>query len=88
MERWDATQAKRHFSQLLSDSAEGPQIVEKHGRPVSVVVSFDDFQRFRELRERKSVSGWLSELSDIHSLEGDMDEVVRSDRPQPDWEIR
>lgn len=86
MERWDATQAKRHFSQIISDSAEQPQVVERHGKAVSVIVSYEDFQRFQELRERKSISGWLSDLSDINSREGDMDAVVRSDRPQPDWE--
>ena len=86
MKYWDATAAKRNFSQVLSNSGESPQIVEKHGKPVSVVISFEEFERTEKLRRKKTVSVWLAELADINNREEDMDEIVRSDRKQPDWE--
>ena len=40
-----AREAKYQFGQLIDEARAGPVVVEKHGRPVVVVLSIEEYQR-------------------------------------------
>jgi prevent-host-death family protein len=44
-----AKDAKYHFGRLIDDARAEPVIVEKHGRPVVVVLAVEEFERLRSL---------------------------------------
>ena len=88
MKSWNASEAKIHFSQVFENSEAKPQLVLKHGKPVSVVVSYSAFRNVHDYPPKpSSTSGWLEELEEINRHEDDVPEPVRSDRKQPDWEF-
>src|ERR1700677_1262333 len=41
---WSVAQAKASLSQVLSDATLGPQVIEKRGKPVAVVLSLADYK--------------------------------------------
>jgi len=47
-----ATEVKNHFGQILEVTRNEPVTVEKQGRPVAVILSFEEYQRLAELDER------------------------------------
>ena len=86
MKTWDSTNAKQHFSAVLNSSMVEPQIVERRGKPVSVIISYDNFLKSKIVNEKQSITGWLNELNNINGTEEDMPDVLRADRSQPDWD--
>ena len=48
-----ATEAKNRFGYLCAQAKAGPVIVEKDGRPDSVIVSYEDFQALKIAAEKK-----------------------------------
>ena len=46
-----AKQAEQSFGQLLDDAQREPVRIERNGRPVAVVVSTADFERFEALED-------------------------------------
>lgn len=43
---WQVQEAKQRFSELLRKvAAEGPQVVTRHGEPIAVVVSAEEYKR-------------------------------------------
>lgn len=60
-----ANDAKRHFGRLLDEARREPISVQKHGRPVAVVLSvedYDDFERVKRERLTAEVRAGLDEL--------------------------
>ena len=52
MKSWPLQDAKNQFSQVVDlAQAEGPQMVTRHGAPVAVVVSADEFRKMRRPKE-------------------------------------
>jgi prevent-host-death family protein len=47
--RWSVAAAKAHFSALLELAEQAPQVVERRGKPVAVVVGAGDFSKIGEL---------------------------------------
>lgn len=47
-----ATKAKNRFGELLDMSIAEPVAIEKKGRPVAVLLSFEEYQRLSELDDR------------------------------------
>ena len=41
---WSVAQAKASLSQVLADAAQTPQVIEKRGTPVAVVVSLEQYR--------------------------------------------
>ncbi len=80
MNTWKAADAKRHFSKLLSSSHDAPQLVLLRDKPVSVVISYEQFARSEAMRGTRSMDDWLDELVAISKSEGDPEPPVRSDR--------
>ncbi|HEY2953100.1 MAG TPA: type II toxin-antitoxin system Phd/YefM family antitoxin [Verrucomicrobiae bacterium] len=61
MKAWPLQDAKNQFSQLVElASKKGPQTVTRHGEPVAVVVSADDYKRLA--RPKESVLEFFSPL--------------------------
>lgn len=42
---WSVADAKASLSRVLADAAESPQVIEKRGKPVAVVISLEDYQQ-------------------------------------------
>lgn len=47
MTRYSAADAKNRFGEMLDAAQREPVVIEKHGRPVAVVVSHEDFEDFQ-----------------------------------------
>ena len=46
-----ATSAKTHFGRVLEDSIRGPVLIEKSGRKVAVILSFEDYLKYRSMED-------------------------------------
>ncbi len=56
---WQVQEAKARFSELLDRTLkEGVQTVTRHGKPVAVIVSVEEYRRMR--RRRKSLKALLA----------------------------
>lgn len=80
---WSAAAAKAALSRVIDDAGIKPQVIERHGKPVAAVIGWKQFTRYRGELEGGMIP-WLGELSKINRGEGDIDAIVRSDRPLPD----
>jgi prevent-host-death family protein len=47
MTRYSAADAKNRFGEMLNAAQRAPVVIEKHGRPVGVVMSQEDFEDFQ-----------------------------------------
>lgn len=46
MATWKLQDAKNRFSELVDKAAdEGPQTVNRHGRPTAVIISFEEYKK-------------------------------------------
>ncbi len=59
-----AHEAKNHFSSLLDAVIEGSEevIVERHGKPRAVLISYDAYQQVQDLREQQRRATILADL--------------------------
>ncbi len=48
MQTQSAKDAKYHFGRLIDMARAEPVVIEKHGRPVVVVLAFEEYQRLKE----------------------------------------
>lgn len=80
---WTAAEAKAAFSSVIDQAAAAPQVIERHGKPAGVVIGWETYRRHRGELEAH-METLLDELADINTREGEMDEVVRTDRPLPE----
>jgi len=52
MRTWQLQEAKARLSEVIKQaSKEGPQIITMHGEPTAVVISKDEYERFKRPRE-------------------------------------
>lgn len=51
MKTMSARDAKRQFGRLIDTARAEPVVVEKHGRPVVVVLAVEEFERLKALSE-------------------------------------
>lgn len=51
MKAMSARDAKHQFGRLIDTARAEPVVVEKHGRPVVVVVAVEEFERLKALDE-------------------------------------
>jgi|AntAceMinimDraft_1070359.scaffolds.fasta_scaffold08179_4 prevent-host-death family protein len=73
MKAMSAREAKHHFGQLLDDARAAPVLVEKHGRPVVVVLAVEEYERLtgKLARRGQTPSRHRSSDSDIARLKND-----------------
>lgn len=57
MKTMSARDAKNGFGLLLDTARAEPVTIEKHGRPVVVVLSKEEYDRLKELRDRARERG-------------------------------
>lgn len=89
MNSWNASEAKRHFGEVVQAAALEPQILLLRGRPVGVVVDYDRFKRTEAQRSERTVREWLDELEPLRHEEDDPETPRRSNRRDQfgdDWE--
>lgn len=57
MTTWSAKEARYGFGRLIDLARTQPLIVAKHGRPVVVVMPFEEFDRLKAIEARKPAMG-------------------------------
>ena len=68
---WTIAQARQHFSQVVKDAGQEPQLITNRSRPVAAVLDAETFQEFQQWRQRRrpSLFDSLQELSRICQAE-------------------
>lgn len=83
--RWNVASAKAELSRVLERARRSPQIIEKRGEPVAVVVGMEEYAQLVDGR-RKSTR-WKKFLAQSAALreEGGVDLEIpqRTSRPSP-----
>jgi prevent-host-death family protein len=51
-----AREAKYNFGRLIDTARAAPVVVEKHGRPVVVVLSVEEYERLKSIELKKEVA--------------------------------
>lgn len=64
-DHWSVAAAKSRFSHLLARAAERPQVIERRGKPVAVVVGSADFERVGDARTGALYAARLSKFLDL-----------------------
>lgn len=82
---WSIAQAKQRFSEVIRQSATEPQLIYNRGRLVAAVVDAEDFEAFKQWRERtgqRSPADEFAELRQIMREENcELEIPLRVDRP-------
>ncbi|MDA3949395.1 MAG: type II toxin-antitoxin system Phd/YefM family antitoxin [Spirochaeta sp.] len=89
MNTWNATDAKHKFPQLLREAGTEPQLVLLRGRPLGVIIGYEQFIKIEEQHTTRTVSEWVDELAAIKETEDDPVLYGRKDRRDQfgeDWE--
>lgn len=85
MSKWTIAEARRRFSQLLSDVVREPQPIYRRSRRVAAVVNAEEleaFEAWRQREQRKSLADDFRELREIHEGESPaLEAPARHDRP-------
>jgi len=61
-----ATIAKNRFGHVCAQAKAGPVIVEKDGRPDSVILSYDDFQALTAASRQKTLAQRRKQFNEAH----------------------
>lgn len=87
MRTMSAKDAKNHFGELLMEAQKAPVTIEKNGRPVAVLLSFEEHEAVEKLKldrlramiaeadeavARGDLHEWTDELSAEIRVEGEM----------------
>lgn len=84
-----ASEAKTHFGALMDKAQKEPVTIEKQGRPVAVVISFDDYQQHLgkpSPSEKKQALAFLSTWADRPPVAVSETSLEDDPRAQAIWE--
>jgi prevent-host-death family protein len=56
MNSLSAREAKYNFGRLIDSARAAPVVVEKHGRPVVIVLSVEEYERLKSIELKKAVA--------------------------------
>jgi prevent-host-death family protein len=56
MKALSAREAKYNFGRLIDSARTAPVVVEKHGRPVVVVLSVEEYTRLKEIEAERAAA--------------------------------
>jgi prevent-host-death family protein len=56
MKTLSAREAKYNFGRLIDSARAAPVVVEKHGRPVVVVLSVEEYERLKEIESERAAA--------------------------------
>lgn len=83
--RWNVASAKAELSRVIASARRSPQVIEKRGQPVAVVVGIEDFTRMADLD--KAAARWKAFMAlsaELAAAGGaDLDIPVRTSRRSP-----
>lgn len=80
MKTVSATEAKNRLGALIGEAADGHEdvIIENHGRPLAVLISYDYYRELLEARQRQRRQEAMDELQklreDVRAQNQDLDE--------------
>jgi len=79
---WNIAQAKQHFSEVVKQAAEEPQLIYNRNQPVAAVVGAEQFAAFEAWRESQAEQPMLDEVfAELRALAaGDEDPLPDPDR--------
>lgn len=84
MHKFSAKDAKDRFGQLLDMARAEPVVIEKHGRKVAVVLSYEEYQRLEALEDAfwaaRAVAGEASGYLSSEESERLLNELARAAR--------
>ena len=85
---WGVAEAKAQFAELVQKSESAAQVVERHGKPVAVVVSFGDYVKaFGDPDQPQRAPKWARFLALSRGFRGASGHVLdvpkRTTRPDP-----
>ena len=67
MKKMAALEAKNRFGELIDTAQREPVTIEKHGRPVAVVMSTEEFEQFEALKLERLKALIQEGLDDIEA---------------------
>ena len=56
-----ANDAKKNFGQLLDIARREPVSVQKHGRPVTVMLSIEDYEELKKSKHARPAEKWVQD---------------------------
>lgn len=83
MKRMSANDAKQRFGEVLDAAQRAPVIIERHGRPKAIVLSYDEYQERQQLKLEALKQDLKQGLDDIAAGRVgplDLDKIKRSAR--------
>ena len=85
--KWSTAQARDNLSQVVEASESEPQVILNRGRPVAVVIGFDDYEAFMEWKRRHPTQDMSEALDELRAICADanysLDLPDRADRANP-----
>jgi len=63
MKKMNSTSAKNNFGEILTTSQREPVVIEKNGKPVGVLISYEEFKEYQESVVSDRYWGKLAEQS-------------------------
>jgi len=83
--RWNVAAAKAELSRVIERARRAPQVIEKRGEPVAVVIGMQDYEQMAERGRRNARWQAFLALSAAVRAEADSDLEIpdRSARPSP-----
>lgn len=80
---WQLQHAKNRFSELVEAALrEGPQEITRHGKPVAVVLSRDEYERLADASSKPSLAKYLLDAPRIGLEEMGIDLDAERRRPR------
>ncbi len=86
MNKWKISEAKAKLSEVIECGCREPQIIVNRDKPVAVLVSIEEFNKFNEFQQESrklSIKELLMEIRKINDQEGDLELSPRRNRHVP-----
>lgn len=74
---WNIAQAKQHFSQIVRQATQGPQLIYNRKRLVAAVIDAEEYRAFKEWSARDSSRTLASEMADLRQILREEDYELR-----------
>lgn len=88
---WNIAQAKQHFSDVVKQSADEPQLIYNRNRLVAAVINAEQFSSFQTWRQRQNMKTLGEAFAELRALaDGDENPLPvpeRRDRPNAFLEV-
>lgn len=65
---WKIAEAKKHFSQVLQEVKESPQIIYNRNTPVAVVITlneFEEYEKYKQEHQQENIADFFKHLRSV-----------------------